>query len=331
MNSVVSAASLASATAVGSPSIAASTPADDPIYALIERHRAMIVEIETSDWEQDQMDAACEVARKIEDQIRVEVPCITPQGAAAALRYVAGDELEGLCDNKPVVHFMQRVADAIDRMIVPTAASSGEIAARHLHELDRPIFELARKHEAAVAAYHTWKRSSDERRRALDLGNPMPEALRIRRGETAAFPFLREGSSQHGYWSDLSHIFIDMIAKCVSPTDGKELEAFRVLTSKQKKRLREIARAAQDHREQKAATDYSQRYSAEEDEQYVQWLKVRKIEQQLARIPAKTVQGLQQKMRCATWEISDIRHHDQMDDALIISVLKDVSRGTLIA
>lgn len=95
-------------------------PISDPIFALIERHRALFDAVETSEYEEgdgDTLDA--EVAEVNEAHAQVlAAPFATPAGIAAMLRFLIEFELEPYDYTEHGGDFLRRLADALERKAV---------------------------------------------------------------------------------------------------------------------------------------------------------------------------------------------------------------------
>jgi hypothetical protein len=92
----------------------------DPIFALIERHKAHYDAVEADEYgssqaEQDRLDAGVAATSEIRDAILI-APFTTLAGAAAALRFLIAYELEPFDYTEHGEAFLQRLADAIERM-----------------------------------------------------------------------------------------------------------------------------------------------------------------------------------------------------------------------
>lgn len=97
----------------------ADKPGCDPVISMIGQHREAVALINAKGSfrdDQDALDAACDAERAVEKMIRSGEHCRTLAGAVAALRYIAQYEIDGRCDNKPAMHFVLRMADAIERI-----------------------------------------------------------------------------------------------------------------------------------------------------------------------------------------------------------------------
>lgn len=92
--------------------------ATDPIFALIERHRAMLERIEATnyDWSEGDDDLAIDVAkaRAVERAI-LEAPFASLAGIAAAVRYVNSLEVQ-IFSEPDGDEFLNRLADSLERM-----------------------------------------------------------------------------------------------------------------------------------------------------------------------------------------------------------------------
>ncbi len=94
----------------------------DPIFALIERHRAMRAEIAATDHDgpdgEDRLTAAVALLDAAEEAI-LSAPLVSLAGAAAALRYL--NNLDGgIFIEVSSDAFLERLADAIERIAVPS-------------------------------------------------------------------------------------------------------------------------------------------------------------------------------------------------------------------
>ena len=94
----------------------------DPIFALIERHRALYDAVEASAYgssfiEQDRLDAEVEKVNEVRDAI-IAAPFTTPAGMAAMLRFLIEFELEAFDYTEDGGAFLRRLADALDRQAV---------------------------------------------------------------------------------------------------------------------------------------------------------------------------------------------------------------------
>lgn len=95
---------------------------DDPIFALIERHKALYDAVEASAYgsgfiEQDRLDADVEKVNEVRDAI-LAAPFTTPAGMAAMIRFLIEFELEAYDYTEHGGAFLRRLADALDRRAV---------------------------------------------------------------------------------------------------------------------------------------------------------------------------------------------------------------------
>lgn len=189
MNTVVSVASLASASAIAAPAIAEKS-ASDPIFALIERHRAAAAYYKTTspDIDRDEDDAAeladCEALCDL-----IGTAPTTLAGCAAVLRYFS-DYLDE--DDGPIGHwiepfrtaganFMPTIAGAIEELLRQHAAILGVLAVLPpVAHADSELLALDKKLKAAnkrLKKASKEKNEANERmERAAALLPPIPQA-----------------------------------------------------------------------------------------------------------------------------------------------------------
>lgn len=119
MNTIVSAAALATATAVLAPSLAADQP-HDPIYSAIDKYRAAWDAFVRACDDEDQKQVLKEASRKQrgERQLLANIIPTTPEGLADYLEYVvelSGDEL--LFAEEEAIDFVRAIARGARAMI----------------------------------------------------------------------------------------------------------------------------------------------------------------------------------------------------------------------
>jgi hypothetical protein len=90
----------------------------DPIFDLIERHKALYDAVEASAFEErDRLDAEVDKVNEVRDAI-LAAPFTTPAGMAAMIRFLIEYELEAYDYTEHGGAFLRRLADALDRQAV---------------------------------------------------------------------------------------------------------------------------------------------------------------------------------------------------------------------